>query len=179
MFQLDAFLADCVQARSETEPRQAVKAVLERAVADGEAMAAALPPTDAGFALLHYASDLTVLHVVWAPGMEIFPHDHRMWAVIGMYAGREDNTFFRRAQTTLVESGRKRLDAGDVAILGSDTVHKVVNPSDRYAGAIHVYGGDFVNQPRSQWGPGELIERPYDIRDAMQQFATANAAWKR
>ena len=40
-----------------------------------------------------------------------------------------------------------------------------------------MYGGDFVNQPRSQWGPGERMERPYDIAEAQQQFADANAAW--
>ncbi|HEX5614250.1 MAG TPA: hypothetical protein VFZ83_03760, partial [Acidimicrobiia bacterium] len=44
--------------------------------------------------------------------------------------------------------------------------------------AIHVYGGDFVNQPRSQWGPGPLEERPYDIALAHQRFADANAEWE-
>ena len=39
---------------------------------------------------------LTVLNVVWAPGMVLPPHDHRMWAAIGIYAGQEDNEFFRR-----------------------------------------------------------------------------------
>jgi predicted metal-dependent enzyme (double-stranded beta helix superfamily) len=28
--------------------------------------------------------------------MTIMPHDHRMWAVIGVYTGREDNIFWRR-----------------------------------------------------------------------------------
>ena len=41
--------------------------------------------------------ELTVLHVVWAPRMTIYPHDHRMWAAIGIYAGQEDNSFFRRS----------------------------------------------------------------------------------
>jgi hypothetical protein len=44
-------------------------------------------------------------------------------------------------------------------------------------GAIHVYGGDFVNEPRSQWGPGPMEERPYDVAEAQQQFADANHAW--
>ena len=29
--------------------------------------------------------------------MALYPHEHRMWAVIGMYGGQEDNAFFRRA----------------------------------------------------------------------------------
>ena len=34
--------------------------------------------------------DLTILNVVWTPGMAVYPQDHRMWAVIGLYGGRED-----------------------------------------------------------------------------------------
>jgi predicted metal-dependent enzyme (double-stranded beta helix superfamily) len=32
-------------------------------------------------------------NVVWAPKMTIMPHNHCMWAVIGVYTGREDNIF--------------------------------------------------------------------------------------
>lgn len=28
--------------------------------------------------------------------MSQLPHNHRMWAVIGIYTGREDNIFWRR-----------------------------------------------------------------------------------
>ena len=40
--------------------------------------------------------------------------------------------------------------------------------------AIHVYGGDFISQPRSQWGPGPLEERPYDLDLLRSQFEEAN-----
>ena len=143
-------------------------------------LAETLRPERAGITLLHQADDLTVLHVVWAPGMSIYPHDHRMWAIIGIYEGQEDNAFFRReapGAPTLTESGGKQLTTGEVLVLGDDTIHGVTNPLDRLTAAIHVYGGDFVNQPRSQWGPGERIERPYDFAEATQQFADANAAW--
>jgi predicted metal-dependent enzyme (double-stranded beta helix superfamily) len=109
--------------------------------------------------------------------MVLYPHNHDMWAVIGIYAGQEDNTFFRRDGTRLIESGGKRLETTDVAVLGDDTIHQVANPARRLTAAIHVYGGDFVNQPRSQWGPGERIERPYDFDELKTQFAEANAAW--
>ena len=39
---------------------------------------------------------MTILNVVWGKRMTIMPHDHRMWAVIGVYTGREDNIFWRR-----------------------------------------------------------------------------------
>ena len=55
----------------------------------------------------------------------------------------------------------------------------MTNPKDRLTGAIHVYGGDFVHQPRSQWGPGKVEERPYDIDEALQQFTDANATGRR
>jgi predicted metal-dependent enzyme (double-stranded beta helix superfamily) len=180
MFDVDAFVAECKAARAESEPRVAVKEVLTRALTDPAAVCAALAPSDAGFSLLHVEDDLTVLHVVWAPRMRLFPHDHQMWAAIGIYAGQEDNTFYRRVgerPTTLAETGGKELAVGDIALLGDDTVHAVSNPKDRLTAAIHVYGGDFVRRPRSQWGPGEMVERPYDIEEAQRQFTDANREW--
>jgi predicted metal-dependent enzyme (double-stranded beta helix superfamily) len=180
VFDTDRFLTDCQAAAGETEPRRAVREVLARALARPGEVADVLRPHEAGITLLHHADDLTVIHVVWAPKMQLYPHDHRMWAAIGIYAGAEDNDFYRRSQTDhrgLQSSGGKRLSVGDTVVLGDDTIHAVTNPGDRLTGAIHVYGGDFVNQPRSQWGPGPVEERPYDIEDAHRQFALANEAW--
>jgi predicted metal-dependent enzyme (double-stranded beta helix superfamily) len=179
MFDLDEFLASCSAARAETEPRRAIKEVLADAVSRPGEVADALQPAAGGFTVLSGGPDLTVLHVVWAPHMNIYPHDHRMWAAIAIYAGQEDNAFYRRSGTTLTESGGKQLTTGDVVVLGDDTVHGVTNPKDHLTGAIHVYGGDFVHQPRSQWGPGDLEERPYDIEEALRQFTDANTAWSR
>ncbi len=112
--------------------------------------------------------------------MQLFPHDHRMWAAIAVYTGREDNEFFRRpAEGTrgLVPSNGRRIETSDVALLGAETIHSVANPDARLTGAIHVYGGDFVNQPRSQWVPPELDEQPYDNDLVAKTFAEANAAW--
>jgi predicted metal-dependent enzyme (double-stranded beta helix superfamily) len=181
VFDLDRFVADCHTALGEDQPHGAVREVLQRTVAAPGRVAEALDPREGGFTLLHHAPDLTVLHVVWAPGMRIYPHDHRMWAAIGIYAGQEDNEFFRRAgddRGTLTASGGKRLEEGDVAVLGEATIHAVTNPLRRLTAAIHVYGGDFVNQPRSQWGPGAPEEAPYDIDEARRQFAAANRAWQ-
>ena len=181
MFDLDDFVVRCEQALAETEPRRAVREVLERAVSEPSEVGDALQPTEGGLTVLHHADDMTILHVVWAPGMKIYPHDHGMWAAIGIYSGQEDNEFFRRSgpgERTLVASGGKVLTTGDTAVLGDATIHAVSNTCNRLAGAIHVYGGDFVNQPRSQWGPGPVEERPYDINEARRQFAAANDAWR-
>src|SRR5262245_39809752 len=128
--------------------------------------------------MLHNAPDLTVINVVWPANFTLLPHDHRMWAAIGVYAGCEDNLFFRRspdARDRIVERGQKMLETRDVVLLGDDTIHSVHNPSDRLTAAIHVYGGDFVREPRSQWGPGERVERPFDLEFVMREFADADA----
>jgi predicted metal-dependent enzyme (double-stranded beta helix superfamily) len=181
MFDRDALLVKCQACVAETDPRRAITEVLREALSRPDDVADAFDPTEGGIEVLHNASDLTVLHVVWAPHMQLYPHDHRMWAAIGIYAGQEDNAFFRRVndeRRTLAESGGKQLVTGDVLVLGDDTVHAVTNPRDHLTGAIHVYGGDFARTPRSQWGPGPREERPYDLAETMQQFADANVAWR-
>jgi predicted metal-dependent enzyme (double-stranded beta helix superfamily) len=179
-FDLDEFLDDCRAATAESDSRRAIREVVQRAMTHPGGVADAMRPDKGGFSLLHHGPDLTVIHVVWAPGMRIYPHNHEMWATIGIYAGQEDNTFYRRAtddRGTLVESGGKELRVGDVVTLGADTIHAVANPTSVLTGAIHVYGGDFVNEPRSQWGPGPMEERPYDMAETQQQFLDANHAW--
>jgi predicted metal-dependent enzyme (double-stranded beta helix superfamily) len=176
MFDAEAFIDQCVTANRDGDPRRAVKAVMEEVLSAPSEVVDALGSTTAGLTVLHQSADLTIINVVWAPRMRIFPHDHRMWAAIGLYAGREDNTFFRRDGDRLVESGGKALEERDVALLGDDTIHAVANPLDRYTAAIHVYGGDFSATPRSQWDPTTLVEEPYDIEVVRRAFQAAEAA---
>jgi predicted metal-dependent enzyme (double-stranded beta helix superfamily) len=180
MFDLDELVVECQAIPGEAEPQQAAREMLRRVLADPGAVAGAFRPSEGGITLLHHTPEVTMIHVVWAPGMRLFPHDHRIWAVIGIYEGQEDNAFYRRDgdQPTLVESGGKELATGDVLMLGDDTIHAVTNPLDRLTGAIHVYGGDFVNQPRSQWGPGPQVERPHDRNLVDREFEAANRAWR-
>jgi predicted metal-dependent enzyme (double-stranded beta helix superfamily) len=181
-FDVDELVAQCVAANQESEPRLAVRDAIAAGLADRTGVADALRPTEGGITLLHHTPEFTIIHVVWAPGMTLYPHDHRMWAVIGIYGGQEDNAFYRRTgpgERTLVETGGKQLGEGDLIVLGDDTIHSVTNPLTRLTGAIHAYGGDFVNQPRSMWGPGPREERPHDMAETNRQFAEANAAWER
>lgn len=178
-FDVDELVAACQAAIAEDQPMLAVRDVLRRTLERPTAVGDVLQPELGGITLLHNADDLTVLHAVWAPGMRLFPHEHNLWAVIGIYAGQEDNAFYRRDGSTVVESGKgKALAEGDVLVLGDDVIHSVENPLDRLTGAIHVYGGDFVRHERSQWGPGDLEERPYDLAIAQEEFAKANRAWQ-
>jgi predicted metal-dependent enzyme (double-stranded beta helix superfamily) len=127
---------------------------------------------------LYRSEQLTVLKVLWAPGMKLYPHEHRMWAVIGIYGGREDNAFFRRAEGRIAPAGGRQLEERDVVLLGENVIHAVSNPRQQvFAEAIHVYGGDFFAIPRSEWDPDTLDERPFDVQRALAVFAEANKAW--
>lgn len=179
MFELDTFVADCRTALGESTPEVAVRELVERAVAQPMEVERALgTPSLGAVSTLHRSPELTILNVVWTPGMAIYPHDHRMWAVIGLYGGREDNTFYRRSPEGLVVAGGKQLQTRDAALLGKSVVHAVTNPLRAFTGAIHVYGGDFFATPRSEWTPETLEERPYDVEQVKRVFAEANERWR-
>jgi predicted metal-dependent enzyme (double-stranded beta helix superfamily) len=179
MFDLDRFIADCRAARAQDPTHKAVRDVVARAVAEPGSMIAALgEPRRGEVQKVHHSPDLTILNVIWAPYMTIMPHDHRMWAVIGVYCGREDNIFWRRvpgATHGKVEAaGAMALQVGDAEPLGKDIVHSVTNPVSKLTGAIHVYGGDFFATPRSEWDPETLCERAYDVDKTLRLFDEAN-----
>ena len=107
--------------------------------------------------------------------MMLFPHYHRMWAAIGVYSGGEDNAFFRRAGRGLVQSGGKVDRPGDVCLLGADVVHGVTNPTDAVRGRDPRVRRRLLRQPRSEWDPDTLIERPYDVARTLEYFEEQNA----
>ena len=111
--------------------------------------------------------------------MTLMPHNHEMWAVIGIYTGREDNIFWRRLpdeEGGLIEAaGAEALSEKDAVPLGPDIIHSVTNPVSRLTGAIHVYGGDFFETPRSEWDPETLLEHPYDVEKLLRIFEESNA----
>lgn len=182
MFDPERFIADCQQAMAETEPRLAIRDVLDAALREPTSIGDVLRPDKGGVTLLHHTPELTVIHAVWPPGIQLFPHNHNMWAAIAVYAGREDNEFFRRtpagASTITGTAGGRQLAAGDVLLLGDDVIHSVANSTSGVTAAIHVYDGDFVQHPRSAWGPGPRKERPHDMQELAKVFADANALWK-
>lgn len=177
MFDVDALVADCQYALREPDPRRAVRDVLLRALERPSAVADVLGKDRGGLEVIYDEPDLTVLNVIWAPQMSLLPHDHRMWAAIGIYGGTEDNTLYRRGPERIQPAGGRQLHEREVLVLGADAIHSVRNPERRFTGAIHVYGGDFINTPRSQWDPDKLIEQPWDLAYIRALFEKANAEW--
>jgi len=90
----------------------------------------------------------------------MMPHNQSMWAVIGIYSGREDNIFWPQikddAKGRIEAAGAKALSTGDTVPLGPDIIHSVTNPISKLTGAIHVNGGDFFEIERSEWDAGVL-----------------------
>ncbi len=174
VFDLDELVARCVDAGGADEPRLAVRNVLEEAISGrGLRMSHPERPSSDWLDILYRSPELTVIHAIWPPYMALYPHDHRMWAAIGIYDGQEDNTFYRRHDQTITVSGGRELRERDLLLMGDDAIHAVHNPSSSYTGAIHVYGGDFVSTPRRQWDPETLDEAPYDLDAVRAAFDRA------
>lgn len=186
MFDKDRFVEDCKAALGEGQ--KAVREVVLAAVADPAAVVSELgEPSKAGVYPLYRAGDLTVINFVWAPYMTLLPHNHNMFAVIGIYGGREDNLFWRRidsgagdaAGPGIEAAGAESMGSGQVATLGRDIIHSVANPIAKLTAAIHVYGGDFFDppQPRSQWDHETLVEQPWDMDNTRAVFRQAEARY--
>ena len=179
MFDIERFIADCQAALHEPSPQAAVKEVVARAMAHPREVERALgTPQWAEIGTLYRSPALTILKIIWAPGMSIYPHDHQMWNVIGLYGGSEENVFYRRSAHGLVHAGGKRLDTTDTILLGKRVIHAVTNPLRQFTGAMQVYGGDFFTVPRSEWDPETLEERPLDVAKAQRVFLEANERWR-
>jgi predicted metal-dependent enzyme (double-stranded beta helix superfamily) len=171
---VEGLVEDLKRAGKGADGQPAVRAVLERAVSEPGALLAGIgEPREAGIHTLYHAPDLTILNVVWAPLMVLLPHNHKMWATIGIYTGREDNILWRSAGPRVGAFGAASLSEKDVFDLPDDAIHSVVNPIPRLTGAIHVYGGDFFAAPRSEWDSDTLRERPFDLEAARRVFREA------
>jgi predicted metal-dependent enzyme (double-stranded beta helix superfamily) len=186
MFDTEGFIADCRAAlAADRGGGRAVREVVARAVSNPAGLIRALgEPKRGGLNVLHHAPDLTVLNLVWGPGMSVMPHNHHVAAAIGIYTGRKDNAFWRRVGTRedgaggrIEAAGCKALVERECAVLGRDIIHSVTNPLPRLTGAIHVYwGGDFFADGKSEWDPETLRERPYDKEKVARLFEESNAA---
>lgn len=175
MFESERFIEECRGALAESDAQAAINEIVKKAVSEpGQVIRAFGEPQLAGVETVYQAPDLTILNLAWGPQMDIHPHNHLMWAVIGIYGGREDNTFYRRSEDGLIRHGVKALDVKDTIPLGETIIHSVANPLEKLTCAIHVYGGDFFETPRSEWNPETFEEHPYDVEHTMRIFEESN-----
>jgi predicted metal-dependent enzyme (double-stranded beta helix superfamily) len=181
-FEVDRFIEDCRIANREQNGQAAVREVLDRAMESPRAVMRALGgPTKGGIQTLYRSAELTILNIVWSPLMQLMPHEHNMWALIGIYTGREDNILWDRKDGHIAAARAASLSEADVLPLPKDVIHSVTNPVETFTGAIHVYGGDFFTVARSEWDSGTLEERAWDLDKAVQLFRESNerfSAWR-
>src|SRR5262249_9097240 len=133
MFNPEHFVAQCDATVLRGSGAAEIYELLASAVTDPAAILAALgEPIRPGLQVLHRSSRLTVINLAWPAQFIGPPHNHRMWAVIGVYGGREDNMFWRRlpadARRPIEASGAATLTTGDVCKMQDDVIHSVTNP---------------------------------------------------
>ena len=176
MFDKERFIEDCRAAARDADAQAAIREIVARAVSDPAQVVRGFgEPTRSGVETIYRGDDITILNLSWGPQMYVRPHDHRVWAVIGIYGGCERNDFFRRgASGGLTQHGTKELGPKDTIPLGASIIHAVTNPLDRLTSAIHVYGGDFFAVERSEWDPQTHAESPYDVALTLKAFEDAN-----
>jgi len=173
-FDVDRFVDDVKRARLNGDSQKSVQEVLARAVSEPAAVMQGIgAPSEAGIHTLYHADDLTILNVIWAPFMLLLPHNHKMWASIGIYTGREDNITWVRQGPVIEAASATSLSEREVFPLPDTAIHSVTNPIGRLTGAIHIYGGDFFAKGRSEWDAESLRERPFDLEAARRSFQEA------
>ena len=116
--------------------------------------------------ILHASPGLLMLHAVVSPGFVSPPHDHRTWAVIGVYNGQEDNSFYRLdVISRIIEpAGGKSINEREVMMLGPQGIHRIANPRTDALVALHIYGLNIFEIERSAWDPVTFTERPFDFK---------------
>jgi predicted metal-dependent enzyme (double-stranded beta helix superfamily) len=175
LLEMQKFIEDCITANKESNPQEAVKEVLARAVSNPNEMLKAIgEPKEVGMKVFLRSKELTIFAANWAPQMNLMPHNHHMWANIGIYNGREDNILWEREEAGIKATKAACLFAGDVASLSSSAIHSVTNPLKRFTGGIHIYGGDFFETEFSKWNPETLNEEPFNGELIRKMFKKEN-----
>ena len=157
MYTLDELVRELREAH-RSGAQGAIEEAVRRAIAERPLAA------DPGrFQVLHDEPGLTILHVVVNGGFVSPPHDHRTWAVIGVYNGQEDNSFYKLVGDTreIEPAGGRSVGKGEILTLGTDAIHRIANPRGEALIALHVYGRNVMKIERSAWDPITMRERPY------------------
>lgn len=173
MFDLSGFVNECGVAQAGPEPAQKIESLVKMAISEPDGIRDAFANMEnverhGPVSFARRDDELSVADVTTIPGLRSPPHNHKMWAVIGIYAGQEHNRFFQEKDGVLQESGERLLKEGDVIVLEPDVIHAIENPLSRISSAIHVYGGDLVERSsRSMWNPHSHDRENYEITQLM------------
>ena len=177
-FDRDGFIESCVAALSETEPIESMRELVLRAIREPSALDEAFPvpvdPDDDG--VLYQAPELFITSAMFPRSFRTGIHDHGVAAVVGLWAGYEDNFLFHRLPHGLQSDGVTRVQAGETLLLSADAIHDVHSPVSTWSAALHVYLGDIVTLERHSWTDAAAQPSRFDGDDLEQRWADAAAA---
>jgi predicted metal-dependent enzyme (double-stranded beta helix superfamily) len=174
-FDVERFVADCLDVGPGTDRLPALRDLMERAVSEPGPLRErfSVPVAPYGDGILYRSPELVVLTGLFPAGFATGIHDHSVPAVIGVWARHEDNWLYRRAGDRIEALDPRRVETGSVLLLGESAIHDVHAPSDGWSGALHVYLGDILTAHRSSWPDPGAPARPFDGADVEQRWEVA------
>ena len=121
MFSIENFIEDCVSTVEHDPTHKGVADLFSQSLGQPRTASSANlgEPTEMTNQVLYKSDKLTIMNVVWAPGMTVMPHNHDMWAIIGMYGGREDNIYWRRIK----DHPNGKIEAAGALLAGHGRIH--------------------------------------------------------
>jgi 3-mercaptopropionate dioxygenase len=131
---IEPMLRRLLQNRSALEER------FKEPLADSYAQYLVYKPEDDSFSIVSF---------VWLPGQSTPIHDHRVWGLIGIYEGEEEEERFKRLDNgsrpnyaELQSVGRHVARQGDISYVcpPDKDIHQVRNVSSAPSVSIHIYG---------------------------------------
>jgi len=159
-------VADCLAAAQTDRPidavRDVLRGVIEQPVLWQQVFEREVEQTDhRGIAELHADDQLTITHVALEPGFVSGVHDHGIPALIAVYSGQEDNTFYRAAGGVPVVDRHVAVVAPDILFMAVEDIHHIENRLAETLRAVHIYFGSLPDAVRSAWNmeTGERMPR--------------------
>lgn len=171
---LREFVDECIAALADADPAAAVRDVLLKVLAEPRTLTNCLSTDPRGPSILYRSATLSVHRSLLPPGYRTLPHEHRMWSVIGVYAGAEDDILFAKDRDLIVAVSRTLIGDGDVSVGDADAVHAVRNPSStKWSAALHVYGGDLTGADRTEYAGRPYRGRRFDPHEGTRRYLDA------
>ena len=155
-FDIDDFVVQLREAAQQSDAQTRVRALMDTAFSDPQAIDAAMPDYDNDDEILFEDDSVSIWFCRFMPGLHVPPHDHQTNATIGVYRGAENNHFYLRESDRLVHKSTRRLGAGEVISIKPDGIHSVEAAGQTPSRAIHVYLAKLTTIERSlfDWNSG-------------------------
>lgn len=105
---------------------------------------------------------LAVFAGAWLPRRGAPPHNHGTWAVVAGVAGAERNTLWTRVDdgarpgyAEIRKGSEQVVLPGEVVTFQPDSIHSVINDTDRVSVSLHVYGRHVNHTHRFRFDPDQ------------------------